>query len=159
MEQLDECISSQIPVSTNSGIELVKIIGRKRDHRSKLVGTNHEIIALDSRIYTVKYSDGYFEQYSENILAVSLSSNTYINGHDVGRIDEICEYRIDSTLAVPRDNGYYISSNGNKVLKITTKGWELQVRRPDDSKILVPLKLFKNSLPILVAEFAKTNVY
>ena len=69
MEQLDECISSQIPVSTNSGTELVKIIGHKRDYQSKIVGTNHEIIALDSGIYTVKYPDGYFEQYSENILA------------------------------------------------------------------------------------------
>lgn len=113
MEQLDEYIGSQIPITTNSGTELVKIVSRKGEYWSKLIKTKYETPALDSRIYTVKYSDKHFEQYSANILAESLSSNTDDKGYDVGHVQEICEYRIDSTLVVPRENGYYISSNEN----------------------------------------------
>jgi len=66
MEQFDGYTGSQITVSTNSGTELVKIIGQKQDHQGKLIGTKHETPALDSCIYIMRYPNEHFEQYYAN---------------------------------------------------------------------------------------------
>ena len=47
--------------------------------------------------------------------------------------------------------------NGDKSLKITTRGWELLVEWKDGSTSCMKLKYLKESSPIEVAEYAVTN--
>jgi len=155
MEQLDEFIGSQIPLETKEGPVLVKVVSRKRDHSGNLIGTRHTEPTLDTRLYTVKFPDGHFEEYSSNVLSESLTVSVDDYGYDKGYIQEICGHR-SSSKAVDKRNGYIHSSNGNKIPKITTKGWEICVRWKDLSKTWVPLNVFKNNEPLLLAEYAKT---
>ena len=119
MEQLDEYIGSQIPLTTKQGPALVKVISRKRHSDGSLIGSRHDQPQLDSRIYNVKFPDGHYEQYSANVLHESLSTNLDDQGYDKGHIKEICGYRFDNTL--PQDKAYIYSKNGNKTPVFTTK--------------------------------------
>lgn len=136
MEQLDESISSQILITNKLALNWLKLYQEKY-HHGNLIGTKYEVPALDFRIYTVKFKYGHFEQYSVNILAESLSSNIDDDGYDVGHIKEICGYRTDTSIAISRENRYYVSSNGNNIPKVTIKklglmvGWTSYVRCPN----------------------------
>ena len=154
MEQLDEFIGSQIPLETKEGPVLVKIVSRKRDSSGKLIGTKNAHPTLDTRRYTVKFPDGHFEEYSCNILSEALTASVDADGYDKGYIDELCGYRTSSN-AISRTNGFFTSRNGNKIPKITTKGWEIRVRWNDNSTTWVPLNVLKNCQPILLAEYVK----
>ena len=46
--------------------------------------------------------------------------------------------------------------NGNRCPRVTLKGWELQIAWKDGTKTWTPLRLAKNSIPDLVAEYTKT---
>ena len=155
LEELDEYIGAQIPLDTKNGPVLVKIKSRKRDGAGILIGRKHDVPVLDTRIYNVQFPDGHYEQYSTNIIAESLTSSYDHDGYDKNSILEICGYRKDENIAVSRVNGFFLSSNGNKHPKITTKGWEIRIRWNDNSTTWVPLNLVKNGAPLLLAEYAK----
>ena len=100
---------------------LVKVILRKRDNSGKLIGTTYEEPTLDTRLYTVKFPAGHFEEYSSNVLSEALTASIDDDGYDKGYIREICGHR-SSSIAVQQADGYFHSKNGHKILKITTKG-------------------------------------
>ena len=154
MEQLDEYIGAQIPLDTKQGPTLVKVISRKRSSNGSLIGSKHDEPTRDSRIYNVQFPDGHFEQYSTNVLHESLLSSVDEQGYDTGLISEISGYRFDSN-AISKANGFTRSSNGNKIPIVTTKGCEVRVTWKDGSTTWVPMNLFKNSQPLLLAEYAK----
>ena len=136
------------------GPALVKVISRKRDNSRKLIGSTHEEPTLDTFLYTVKFPDGHFEEYSSNVLSEALTASVDEDGYDKGYIREICGYQ-SSLKAVQQANDYYHSKNGNKIHKVTTKGWEICVQWNDLSKTWVPLNVLKNNELILLAEYAK----
>ena len=72
-------------------------------------------------------------------------------------LHEITDHATDGK-AVTKDDGYSTSSNGNRVPKVTTKGWKLLCHWKDGSSSWVPLKDMKGSYPIPVAEYAKHNM-
>ena len=154
MEQLDEFIGSQIPFETKNGPALVKVISRKRHSDGSLIGSRHNEPKLDSRIYSVQFPDGHFEEYSANVLHESLSSQLDDQGYDTGHIKEICGYRFDSHM-LSKANAYVYSKNGNKSPVITTKGCDIRIRWRDESTTWVPMNVIKNCEPLLLAEYAE----
>ena len=96
MEQLDECIDSQIPVETMNSPTLVRIISRTRNNSRKLIGTKLERPTLDTRLYTVQFPDDHCEEYSSNVLSEALTTSLDDNGYDKGYIREIGGHRSSS---------------------------------------------------------------
>ena len=156
MEQLDEYIGTEITLATKNGPELVKVKSRQRDGSGKLIGTKHSKSALDTRLYNVQFNDGHFEQYSTNVLSEALMDNCDSNGFDTGFIHEISGHRSNSH-ALPKGKGHFTSKNGNRCPKVTLQGWELSILWKDGATTWVPLSILKNSIPDLVAEYAKNS--
>ena len=121
------------------------VMSRHRDPSGALIGNKHDSPVLDSRVYTIKLPDGYFEEYSTNILAEALSSLINADGYDTYFITKLCGYRNDSSKAIKREDRFFIIKNGNKILKVTIKGWEIQIIWLDNTKTWVILNFFKNS--------------
>ena len=156
MEELDEHIGQQIQMIKNDAPILVRIASRKRDEIGKLVGEKHDVPQLDSRVYNVEYPDGHFEQYSLNVLTEALNEMVDHDGYDKSFVKEVCGYRRDETLAVPKERGFTKGHNGRSVPVITTKGWSVKIRWMDDAVTWVPLNVMKNSQPLILAQYAKT---
>ena len=131
--RLDKYIGTQILFSTKTGPELIKVTSRKRDGTGQLIGTKYSRPTLDSRIYNDQLSDGHYEQYTTNVLAEAFFDSCDDDGYDTGFISEINGHRSDAT-AIRKPNGFYLSKNGNRCPKVTTKGWEIQVTWKDNSK-------------------------
>ena len=156
MEELDQHIGQQVQLIQNDIPVLAKIISRKRDATGALVGKSHDVPQLDTRVYNIKFPDGHFEQYSANVLTEALNSSLDDKGYDTSFIKELCGYRKDYGVALPTHKAFYTSHNGRQVPVVTTKGWTIKVRWMDDSTTWIPLRLLKNSEPLLLAEYAKT---
>ena len=77
-------------------------------------------------------------------------------GQQYQLLDEIVDHRSDNT-AIPIEQGFVRSRNGNQVPKVTTKGWLLLVSWRDGSTDWVKLKDLKDSYPVQVAEYAASN--
>ena len=156
MEQLDEYIGTEITLATKNGPELVKVRSRQRDGSGKLIGTKNSKAALDTRLYNVQFIDGHFEQYSTNVLSEALLDNCDDNGFDTGFIHEISGHRSNSH-ALPKSKGHFTSKTGNRCPKVTLQGWELSITWKDGATTWVPLSILKNSIPDLVAEYARNS--
>ena len=65
-------------------------------------------------------------------------SNVDEEGHQFQLLNEIMDHKRDAS-AIRQQNGYIISSNGNKTPKRTTRGWKLLVEWKDGSVNWIPL--------------------
>jgi len=70
---------------------------------------------------------------------------------------EIVDHRSNAT-AISKDDGFVISSGGNRTAKRTTRGWELCVEWKDGTSDWVKLKDLKDSNPVELAEYAVANL-
>ena len=104
----------------------------------------------------MQYPDGHFERYSTNVLSEALNETMDHDGYDKSYISEICGYRKDMKHAITKENGFVKSHNGRNVPVITTKGWKVNVRWLNGSTNWIPLNVFKNSQPLILANYAKT---
>ena len=77
-------------------------------------------------------------------------------GRQFALIKEIIDHAADAT-AITKDDGFVVSRNGNKVPKVTTRGWKLCVEWKDGTSDWVALKDLKESNPVEVAEYAVMN--
>jgi len=156
MEELDEFIGAKVKIMTSDGEQLVTVSSRKRDHSGSLIGKKNNNPILDSRVYNVEFPDGHYGQYSANILAESIYSSVDEDGYDCGHLDKILDHRKNKD-AISKSDGYFYSHTGQRRNKVTTAGWDLEVQWRDGSTSWLPLKVLKETVPLLIAEYAKAN--
>ena len=154
---LDDYIGTHVVIpGTTEGVEpvLAVIKKRKTDSDGNPLGTAHSNPILDTRIYQLEFPDGRLEEYSLNIIAEHLYAQVDDEGFDTGIFDSIIDFRRDDQVAITKDNGTFVTSQGLERPVITTKGWELLIRWRDKSTTWVPLSHAKESNPVEVAEFS-----
>jgi hypothetical protein len=154
MKDLDEYIGANIVLPGKDGASevLAEVKGRKRDSNGVLIGVSNVNPILDTRIFQVEFPDGHLEEYATNIIIESLYSQVDTEGYDTGILDEIVGHRKRST-AISIADGFTVINN-RSTPKITTKGWDVQVKWKDGSTDWLPLSQVKESNPIEVAEYA-----
>jgi hypothetical protein len=93
------------------------------------------------------------------MFANAIAENIYTQVDEEGRhfvlLKEISDHR-KNAQAVSIDDGF-VTVNGQRRPKRTTKGWELLVEWKDGAVTWVPLKDIKESNPVEVAEYAIAN--
>ena len=70
---------------------------------------------------------------------------------------EIVDHKKDH-IAIPISGGKLRIYNGNKIPKVTTRGWKLLVEWRDGQTRWIDLKYLKESNPIEVVEYAVANL-
>eukprot|EP00804_Cyclotella_cryptica_P015837 CCRYP_006340-RA/>CCRYP_006340-RA protein AED:0.27 eAED:0.33 QI:64/0/0/1/0/0.33/3/0/257 len=133
--------------------ELARVLHRKRDADGKAVGTAHHNPALDTRVYEVRFPDGRTEELAANVIAEAVYAQCDADGNQYVLLDAIMGYRKDPSVAVARDDQVTIV-DGKKIIKRSTRGWELCCEWKDGSTSWQKLSDLKESHPLQVAEFA-----
>ena len=151
----DKYIAARIVVPKGDTITYGKVVRRKRDTDGNLIGHSNQNPILDTSIYEVLLDDGSTQAYAANIIAEQLYSQVDDEGFQYLLIDAIIDHQRDGS-AIHADDGF-VTVNGKRCPKMTTKGWKLCVQWKDGSTTWEPLKDLKESNPIEVAEYAVAN--
>ena len=149
----DNYVGAQVQVDIGGETILGTVTKRQKGLDGKPVGRAHRNPTFDTRTYEVSFPGGLLHEYTANIVAENLYSRLDNEGKRYLVIKEIVGHRKDGD-AVPQEEGYQYSSNGNKHPKRTTKGWEIAVECRDGTQIWIPLKDAKNGYPLELAEYA-----
>jgi hypothetical protein len=86
----------------------------------------------------------------------SLNSKVDADGREFILMKEIVDHWLVGS-AVLVDDAYYVDPNGWTSRRMTTKGWKLLVKWKDGMTDWLPLKYFKESYLVQVADYTVTN--
>jgi hypothetical protein len=137
--------------------EIAKVIGRKRNSDGNYIGRKHTNPQLDSRIFTVRFPDGDEKDISYNLLAEHLFSQVDAEGNQYRLFREIINHRKGKS-ALEKADQYRVASNGRRIMKKSTAGWDFEVEWKDGSTSWLPLKEIKETNAVEVAQYAKENL-
>ena len=155
-ETYDQYLGAELLLPQGDNMVAGRVIKRARGQDGNPVGTRHQNPLLDTREYTVEFSDGTTAEYAANVIAENIFSQVDSEGRQYLLLKEIVDHRKNAS-AVQISDGFIISKNGNRVAKPTTKGWEILVEWKDETTDWVPLKDLKASNPVELAEYAFAN--
>eukprot|EP00804_Cyclotella_cryptica_P021920 CCRYP_000874-RA/>CCRYP_000874-RA protein AED:0.26 eAED:0.26 QI:0/0/0/1/1/1/2/0/446 len=133
-------------------LELARVLHRTHDPDGSLVGTAHANPALNTRIYEVRFPNGRTEEFAANVIAEEVYTQCGADGNQYVVLDAIVDYRKDPSVAVAWKDQVSVV-NGKKIVKRSTKGWELCCEWKDGSTSWQKLSNLKESHPFQVAEF------
>ena len=152
----DDLVGAQLMLPKGDNWQQGRVIKRARGEDGKPIGTRHQNPSMDTRQYVVKMPDGSVEVHFANIIAENIFSQVDSEGRSFSILKEINDHR-KGVEAVSKDDAFYVSSNGNRIPKRTTRGWELLVEWKDGTLDWIPLHELKKGNPIEVAEYALAN--
>ena len=112
---------------------------------------------MNSTIYDAEFPDGTVKEYSANVIAENMLSQVDEDSFSTTMVEGIIDHKMDTAVAIPKDDKYIVTRRGQKKLRKTTIGWKLLVKWKDESESWIHLKDLKESHPIEVAEYAKSR--
>ena len=156
-EQYDEFITTELLLPHGGALVHARVARRKRDSDGRPIGRRHANPMLDTRMYEVEFTaDGSTADFTANLIAEHLYSQVDQEGRSFGILDEIVDHR-SNDQAVRKEDGYVIDDRGKRHPKITTRGYDFNVRWKDGSTCWVPLTDLKEAYMLEVAEYAVAN--
>jgi hypothetical protein len=148
----DGYLTSQVMLPKGDNYQMGTVINRKINDAGLPIGTQNDNPILDTRVYEVQFADGDVLEYAANIIAENLYSQTDQEGKRYVLLDAIVDHKKDGS-AISKDDEY-VTVNGRKHKRKTTKGWKLCVQWKDGSTSWERLAALKESHPVEVAEYA-----
>eukprot|EP00804_Cyclotella_cryptica_P009222 CCRYP_020309-RA/>CCRYP_020309-RA protein AED:0.34 eAED:0.42 QI:64/0/0/1/0/0.33/3/0/271 len=136
-----------------NALELARVLHEKPDADRNVVGTAHHNPALDTRVYEVCFPDGRTEELAVNVIAEAVYAQCDTDGNQYVLLNAIMDYGKDPSVAVAWDDQVTIV-DGKKIIKHSTRGWELCCEWKDGSTSWQKLSDLKESHPLPVVEFA-----
>ena len=112
---------------------------------------------MNSIVYDVEFPDGTVKEYSANVIAENMLTQVDSDGFTLTMMDGIIDHKMDTDVAISKDNKYVVTRRGQKRVRKTTCGWKLLVHWKDGSESWIHLKDLKESHPVELAEYAKTR--
>ena len=129
---------------------------RSVDDEGRPLGIPSNNPLTDARKYDVEFLDGRIQTMTANVIAENLIAQVDDEGHRHLLLDEIIDHR-KTDKAIPKGKGTYISRSGFERNKLTTRGWEINVRWKDGSTDWIKLKDLKDAYPVPLADYAVAN--
>jgi hypothetical protein len=156
----DTYLNKEIAIMRGAGdssdIQYGKVTKRLRDAEGRPIGTASENPIMDTRAYTVEFTDGHSEALTANLIAQNLFSEIDEEGNRHILLDDIIDCR-KSGAAVSQEDAFVTMSNGVKRRRQTTLGWQLLCQWRDGSTNWVALKDMKQSYPLKVVRDCVIN--
>ncbi len=153
----DQFLGAEVAIPDQKGSKtMARVTKRVRDNDGNPRGTHTNNPLTNTSLYEVEFTDGHTEELQYNVIAENMMSQIDSEGHHYQILSEISDHKSDAT-AIKQCDGFIHSKNGNKVPKMTTRGWSLEVEWKDGSASWVPLKDLKLANPVELAEYAVAN--
>ena len=145
----------QLPVDGSQYLEGV-VTNRKRDSMGKTIGKSNPNPIMDTRIFTVKFGEDEYRDFSANVILENLYEqiDDQANSHSI--LKGITAHRKSDDALSPED-GWFITASGIRKKKITTKGWTFHVEWEDGTTTWLPLAILKDSNPLMLADYAMSR--
>ena len=132
------------------------VVGRATDLEGRTLGTYDKNPLRNTQEYIVRYEDGTTDRYFANAIAENIYAQVDNEGRETFILKEITDHRFNNK-ALSSDDAYEIKNNGDKKMKPTTAGAEVEVEWNDGSTDWLPMKEVKASYPVELAEYAVAN--
>jgi len=155
-ESYDAYLGAELLVPSGDNFIVGRVIKRIRDKDGNPVGQCHNNPILDTWHYEVQFGDGSTVEYTANLVAENMLSQSDPDGRRHMIFKEIVDHRVDDT-AIKKEEGFTIGFNGNVHPKKTTRGWDICVEWRDGSTSWLPLKDVKDANPLELAQYAVAN--
>ncbi|CAJ1962233.1 unnamed protein product [Cylindrotheca closterium] len=152
----DRYLNAEVLLARGDKMVTRKVTGQKREADGSLRGTGHAVPMLDTRMYTVEFSDGAKATYAANVLAEGMYLQCDENGNQFLLLDSIIDHKTDKTAIQPGNDRFQY--HGRLVQKCTTKGWQLCVQWKDGTTTWEQLSDLKESFQSEVAEYSWFSV-
>lgn len=156
IDEIDTLIGVNVIIPHNDEQVQARVIDRVRDDNGNQVGKFHINPVLNTGVYNVQLPDGSLAELSANVIAENIYKSVDDHGFNYTTMKDILEHRKDET-AVEKEDGWFITSSGQRRRVITTKGWSFRVRWEDQSTSWTTLADLKASYPYELAEYAVAN--
>lgn len=143
-ESFDKHIAAEVIIPKGDQLLLEKVTRIKHDLDGNPIGKGNSNPIFDTRIYQVEFPDGHVEEFTANTIAECLYSQVDDEGKQYILLDDIIDFWVTKE-AIPEENRFQISPNGNIHPRHTTKGWDLCVLWKDGSTSWEPLKDLKEA--------------
>ena len=128
----DFLMNSEVLLPIGNAKELTRVLRHKRDLEGKPVGSAQANPALNTHVYEVCFPDRRTEELAANVIAEAVYVQCDADGNQYFLLEAIVDYYQDPSVAVSR-NVQVIVIDGKKVVKCSTKGWELCCKWKDGS--------------------------
>jgi hypothetical protein len=148
----DFLVNTEVLLPVGNTQELTRVLCQKRDQEGNPVGLAHQNPALDTHVHEVHFPDGRTEELAVNVIAEAVNAQCDADGNQYVLLDVIVDYHMDPSMAVARNNQVTVI-DGKKIVKRSTRGWELCCEWKDGSTSWQKLSNLKESHPLQVAEF------
>jgi hypothetical protein len=152
-ETYDAYVLAQVQLPKGDDMAIGTIVKRKRDHDGNPVGRHDVNPIFDTRICKFEFPDGKVLEYAAN----QTMSQVDEEGHHQVIFDDIVDHKGTDEVMAKSDDNLYVTVNGRKHRRITTKGWKLYVLWKDGTTSWEPLSDLKEAYPIQTAEYAVAN--
>ena len=148
----------KLPRGPDGEFKYAQVKNRAVDHEGLPIGRAHSNPLLDMRQYEVEFNDGDLETMTANLIAENIIARVDDEGNKHLMMDEIEDHHVLED-AIPISKGTFMTKQGTKRKKRTTRGWDLLVRWKDGSNNWISLKDLKASYPIEAMEYdIKNNI-
>lgn len=133
-----------------------RVESRATDLEGRPIGAYNENPTLNSQQYIVRYDDGTTDRYFANAIAENIWAQVDDEGRETFVLKEITDHRFNNK-ALSSDDAYEIKGNGDKKMKPTTAGAEVEIEWNDGTTDWLSMKEVKASYPVQLAEYAVAN--
>lgn len=153
-DEIDELVGVHLNMPHKDGNILARVKGKARDADGNSIGTYNSNPILNTSVYEVEMPDGTTAELAANVIIENLFDEIDGEGYQYHHVQDILDHRKDESIAVSKEDGYFITTNGQRRRVITTKGWEFLVKWSDQTTSWVTLADLKACQPYEVAEYA-----
>jgi hypothetical protein len=151
-QSFDQYIGAEVLLPIGDELKTGKVKSRKREADGTLKGTSHLNTMFDTRAYIVEFPDGAEAEYTANLIAENMYAQCNPDGEQFLLLGAITDHKKDGHAVDKADA--FISINGRRKRKKTTKGWKLCSEWRDGTTSWETLASLKESYPVQVAEYA-----
>ena len=148
----DFLVNTEVLLPIGNSQELARVLRQKHDMEGNPIGSAHRNPALDTHVYEVYFPNRRTEELAANVIAEAVYAQCDTKGNQHVLLDAIMDYRKDPSVAVARNDQVTVV-DGKKIVKHSTRGWELCCEWKDGSTSWQKLSDLKESHPLQVAEF------
>ena len=108
-------------------------------------------------LYKRVYEDEYLDVHKASLSAYNITENLFSQVNEEGNrfvvFDDIVNCCVDGTENMQQD-AFIISNNGGKILRETTKGWEIIIQLKYGSTTWESMRNVKECNPLKLAEYS-----
>lgn len=152
----DPYVNAEVLLPNRGVMQTARIRNRKRDSTGDLIGHAAVNPILDTRQYEVEFPDGSEATYSANIIAQNMIAQCDSEGNQFLLAQHVLDHAKDEGVALEESEAY-VTVNGRKARKRSTKGWKFCVEWKDGTTSWLPLRILKEQIPVELAEYAVTH--